>query len=171
MNPHRPDVPEGSSFSAPAPHYDGRPRSFIGSRLRPNPRSDDVIAGGAYCGDRVRLGRYATECGGSAAAGLGDRTLALVGGIGTAALILDTVAHKQESKREVRRGNGWPRSGSRCAQSERRPGQPCSCFLSTPTCNALGASLGPGRIDAPPGDMVEHSRSRVFRPSCHLRDT
>ncbi len=104
MIPHRPDAPGASSFGAPAPHYDGRPRSVsvVGFVLTLVATTLSLV---------VLVAVIASGWDGTPPSAGGPQppdwvTAAWLwsGGIGTVALILDTVAHKQESKREVHRG-------------------------------------------------------------------
>ncbi len=104
MIPDRPDAPGVSSFSAPAPHYDGRPRSVsvVGFVLTLVATTLSLV---------VLIAVAASGWDGTPPSGGGPQPPDWVfvpwlwsAGIGIVALTLETIAYKQESKREVRLG-------------------------------------------------------------------
>jgi len=104
MIPQRPDAPGVSSFSAPAPHYDGRPRSVsvVGFVLTLVATTLSLV---------VLIAVIASGWDGSPPSAGGPQPPDCVAvpwlwsaGIGIVALTLETIAYKQESKREVRLG-------------------------------------------------------------------
>ena len=104
MIPQRPDAPRESSFSGPAPHYDGRPRrlSVVAFVLA-------LVA--TTLSLAVFIAVIASGWDGTPPSAGGPQPPDWVfvpwlwsSGIGIVALTLETIAYKQESKREVRFG-------------------------------------------------------------------